>query len=563
MMAGVEPTADRPGHSGPRDARAGATWLLIAVLAIMALRLVMLGWPAMTDPTESRHAVIGLRMAESGDWITPRAFFGGRLMPFWGKPPLQFWLTAASFRLFGVSEWSARLPAYVSAVAMLLLTFVFARRFWGRGAAAASTAVLAGSLLFFGLAGSVTLDVALSATAAAAMAAFAWFAAAEDERARRGWGIAFAVALALGMLTKGPVAVVFAALSVLVWIAVTRRWSLLAAYPWVSGMAVFFAISVPWYVLAERATPGFLRYFIVNEHILRYVSHEYGDLYGSGHTRARGSVWIMLVAGALPWTVVLVRAAAARFGRRRREAPEPWLDYVLIWALVPPIFFTFARQLLATYLLPGFPAVAVLAGVALAARSGNEARPRFAVLLRWQLAASALALAAVAVVAIRQHVAWAAVLATAFTVVLLASAAGWPSRRVPALVGAQALGLAALVFVAVAAYRADLDDGLSTRTILAAVARDPRLAGKPLVFPRGDEQSGEFYAHIHMDRDMEHLARTGDPAEIAERIRTARPNDLLLVERSIWQHLSPDLGSRTEIVAETPHWLALVPRGSP
>jgi 4-amino-4-deoxy-L-arabinose transferase-like glycosyltransferase len=563
-MARVEPMAESPRQTDPRGARVDATtWLLVAVLAIMGLRLAMLGWPAITDPTESRHAVIGLRMAESGDWVTPRAVFGGRLMPFWGKPPLQFWLTAASFRLFGVSEWSARLPAYLAAVAMLLITFAFARRFWGREAAAASTAVLAGSLLFFGLAGSVTLDVALSASSAAAMAAFACFAAARDARARRGWGIAFAAALALGMLIKGPIAVVFAVLSVVVWAVIFRRWNLLAAYPWFSGLAVFFAASAPWYLLAERATPGFLRYFFVNEHILRYVSHEYGDLYGSGHTRAYGSVWLMLLAAALPWTVVLVRAAAARFGRWRGEAADPWLDYVLIWALVPPLFFTFARQLLATYLLPGFPGLAVLAGVALASRFDEGSRPRFTVLLRSQLVLSALASGALAVWAFRRDAAWPAVLAVALALALLASALGWPSRRVPALVCMQALGAAALVFLAVAAVRADLDDGVSTKTILAAVARDRRLDGKPIVFPRGDEQSGEFYAHVYLGREIEHLSRTGDPAVLAERLRAARSNDLLLLDRQSWLKLDTELKSRTELVAETSSWVALLPRAVP
>ena len=553
---------EETGPSEVRSDRAGTTaWLVVAVFVVMGLRLAMLGWPAVSDTTESRHAVIAMRMAETGDWVTPRAYFHGRLVPFWGKPPLQFWLTAGSFRLLGVSEWAARLPGYLAGLAMLGITFAFARRFWGREAAAASTVVLASSLLFFGLAGSVTLDITLAAASAAAMAAFGCFAAAQDARARRWWGITFAAALALGMLIKGPIAVAFAVLSVLAWVAISRRWNLLAIYPWVSGMAVFLAGTLPWYLLAERATPGFLRYFFINEHILRYISHDYGDLYGSGHSRPFGAVWLMLLAGALPWTIVLVRAAAARVGRRRDAAPDPWLDYVLIWALVPPVFFTFARQLLATYLLPGFAGLAVLAGVALAAKGKDGSRPRFSVLLRWQVIVSALASGGLAVYAARRGAPALAALAVVLGLVLLSAILVWPTRGVQTLAGVQAVGVAALVFLTVAVARADLDDSRSAKTILARVAQDQRLNGKPLVFPLGEEHSAEFYAHLYLGREIEHKPDAGK-ALLAEKLRPGS-NDLLMVERRAWQRLDSDLRDRAEIVAQTPNWVAFVPRTHP
>ena len=497
-------------------------------------------------------------MAETGDWVTPRAYFHGRLVPFWGKPPLQFWLTAASFRLLGVSEWAARLPGYLAGLAMLGITFAFARRFWTREAASASTAVLASSLLFFGLAGSVTLDITLAASSAAAMAAFACFAAAQDARARRWWGLAFAAALALGMLIKGPIAVAFAVLSVLAWVALGRRWRLLATYPWVSGTAVFLAGTLPWYLLAERATPGFLRYFFINEHILRFLSHDYGDLYGSGHTKPFGAVWLMLLAGALPWTVVFLRVVAERVGRRREAAADPWLDYVLIWALVPPLFFTFARQLLATYLLPGFAGLAVLAGVALAAKRDGDPSPPFSVLLRWQVIVSALATGGLAVYAARRGSQGLAPLAAALSVVLLLSALVRTFRSVPVLVGVQAVGVAALVFLTVAVARPGLDDRLSAKAILEQVAQDNRLDGKSLVFPLGEEHSAEFYAHLCLGREIEHHPDTGRDL-LAEKLRPGS-NELLFVERDAWQRVDADLRDRAEIVAQTPNWVAFVPR---
>ena len=313
--------------TGPSEARSDraitTVWLLAAVLAVMGLRLAMLGWPAVSDTTESRHAVIAMRMAETGDWVHPSRRFPRPLDAVLGQtaaPVLADGRVVSPLRRLRMERSAARLPRGGSPCSVI--TFAFARRFWSREAAAASTVVLASSLLFFGLAGSVTLDVTLAASSAAAMAAFACFAAAQDVRVRRWWGIAFAAALALGMLIKGPIAVAFAVLSVLAWVAIGRRWSLLATYPWVSGLAVFLAGTAPWYLLAERATPGFLRYFFVNEHILRYISHDYGDLYGSGHTQPFGAVWLMLLAGG-PALDGRARPGGGRPTRPAARRPRP------------------------------------------------------------------------------------------------------------------------------------------------------------------------------------------------------------------------------------------------
>ena len=162
------------------------------------------------------------------------------------------------------------------------------------------------------------------------------------------------------------------------------------------------------------------------------------------------------------------------------------------------MFFTFARQLLATYLLPGFAGLAVLAGVALAAKGEAGSRPRFSVLLRWQLVVSALAAGGLAVYAARRGGQGLAVLAVALGVLLCFRPSCWPLRGVPALVCVQAVGVAALVFLTVAVARPALDDSLSAKTILQRVAHDPRLEGRPLVFPSSEEHSADFYARLYL-----------------------------------------------------------------
>lgn len=532
----------------------------VALLVVVLLRLGMLGWPALTDNTESRYSVIAMHMAASGDWITPRLHYEGRDMPFWGKPPLLFWLTAASFRAFGASEWSARLPGYLAGLAMLGVTFAFARRFWGRDAAVASSLVLASSLLFFGLAGSVTVDIILALSSTAAMTAFASFAAASGAGSRRWWGIAFAAALAVGMLAKGPIAVALAVLSVVVWVAITGRWALLARYPWAWGLLVFFGLAAPWFWLAEQATPGFLRYFIVNEHILRYIQHGYGDLYGSGHTKPYGSSFPMLVAGFLPWTVVLVRGTVSRF-RQRATAPNPWFGYALVWGLAPVVFFAFARQLIVTYLLPGFAGLAVVAGVALAETPASGEQRRFGTLLRWQLAMLALALGGLAVTGARLGAPVIQVVpAVLVGAGLLLGAIRLEGRAVPALVGANAVALGALVFLAAAISRPQVDDRYSARIILERVGADATLHDRTLVFPFDEPDSAELYARITLGRDIAHHPERGESLLRAEMQRVPAP--VLLMERDEWDRLDAGLKARLDPRAETPNWVACLPRPS-
>jgi 4-amino-4-deoxy-L-arabinose transferase-like glycosyltransferase len=535
----------------------GSRWVGVALLAVVLLRLAMLGWPALTDNTESRYGVIAMNMAASGDWVTPRFHYQGRAMPFWGKPPLLFWLTAASFRVFGVSEWSARLPGYLAGLGMLGITFAFVRRFWSRDAAMASTLVLASSLLFFGLAGSVTVDIVLALASTAAMAAFGCFAAAPDPGSRRWWGIAFAAALALGMLAKGPIAVALAVLSVIVWLSISRRWALLAKYPWASGLAVFFGVAAPWFLLAERATPGFLRYFIVNEHILRYIQHDYGDLYGSGHSKPYGSSWPMLVGGFLPWTIVLVRAVAARF--RRGETPaDPWFAYVLTWGLVPAVFFTFARQLIVTYLLPGFVGLAVVAGVALA-KPGPSGRRRFGTQLRWQLVAMAVALGGLAAYSNGLGSPWVLVAGViVLGVGLLWAAVGMEGRRLAALVAVQAVAVGGFVFLAAAVSHPQVDDRYSARTILERVDRDPTLRDRALVFAFDEPDSASLYASLFLARDIEHHPERGERLLRSE--LGSQSIALLLMERDDWASLDAALKAQLDPRAETPNWVACVAR---
>jgi len=183
---------------------------------------------------------------------------------------------------------------------------------------------------------------------------------------RRAGGLAFFVGLAIGLLAKGPVGVVLTALPVGAWTLWTGRWhAVWTRLPWLRGSALAALLAVPWYWAAEVRTPGFLDYFLVGEHWKRFVEPGWkGDLYGGAHSRPRGMIWLFWIAAALPWSPLalgwLLRGAVARRDLLRAWLGDPWVAYCVLWAVAPMLFFTFAGNILPTYVLPGLPAFALL-----------------------------------------------------------------------------------------------------------------------------------------------------------------------------------------------------------
>lgn len=338
--------------------------LVLVIAVIIGVRLLTLaGYPLM-DATESRYAEIARKMLESGNWVTPQIDHG---VPFWGKPPLSTWLSAASMAVFGVNEFAARLPSFLMLVGCGALVFLLAMRRGGRDLALWTLAPFAVTGMVFVAAGAVMTDPALALGTTVSMAAF-WMAVNGPLASRRASGIAFFVGLAIGLLSKGPVAAVLTFVPITMWTLLTWQWrAVWAALPWLAGSALTAALVVPWYWAAERATPGFLNYFLIGEHWKRFVEAGWkGDLYGAAHAKPRATIWLFWIAAALPWSIVamawLARAAMRRRGELRHLVADRWLLYLLLWATAPMLFFTVSGNILATYVLPGLPALALLIG---------------------------------------------------------------------------------------------------------------------------------------------------------------------------------------------------------
>lgn len=347
------------------DTRALRRLLIIAAIVPALVRLVSLGTYPLMDTTEARYAEIARKMVELGDWITPWFDYG---VPFWGKPPLSFWLTAASFKLLGIGEFAARVPHLAIAVVVAWLIWDLGRRRSEREAVY-TVCLLAGSLLFFIAAGAVLTDMALLLGVVLAMRGL-WLGlhGPDAARARERW-LLF-VGIAIGLLAKGPIVLVLAGMPLVVWTLATGSVVVVwRSFPWWRGVALTALLTLPWYVAAELKTPGFLDYFLVGEHIKRFLVSEWpGDRYGSAHEFMRGTIWGFNVLAALPWSVLLPPAALWWWRSRRSggHVGRSWLLYLACWALAPAVFFTASANILATYVLPGLPALALLGAAWLA-----------------------------------------------------------------------------------------------------------------------------------------------------------------------------------------------------
>ncbi|RZS86579.1 ArnT family glycosyltransferase [Pigmentiphaga kullae] len=337
------------------------TRLFVVLLgAAVGVRLLAMYLLPFIDTSEPRYAEIARLMVETGNWVTP--WFSPDV-PFWGKPPLSFWAQAASFSAFGITEIAGRLPSLIAAVLTGALTFAYLRITTGLAGAMLAAWILATSLLSFVAAGAVLTDPFLALGTTLSMVSFRL---ALQGRGRC-WGYGFFLGIAVGLLAKGPLVLALTGGPLLAWLCVSRgHWRSLAKLPWVSGLLLTAVLVLPWYVMAEIRTPGFVQYFVVGEHLLRFIEPGWkGDLYGSAHLKPFGAIWWNWAMAAFPWSLLplvgvigLVRERQALDQVRTRMTDE--VKYLAAWALFPMLFFTFAHNILWTYVLPGLPAFAML-----------------------------------------------------------------------------------------------------------------------------------------------------------------------------------------------------------
>ena len=344
-------------------------WLWLLAL-ILLLRLASLAAIPLTDHTEARYAEIARLMVQMGDWISPH------ITPtevFWAKPPLATWGQALTMAIFGVSECAARLPAVGwSALTLWALAWML-KASLSRRQILVALVLLAMSPLFFISAGAAMTDATLAACVMAVQAAW-WRVIQSQGKARLQAGRFLGLAMALALLTKGPAAALLALLPVFMHAAWRHHGTPMKAVlrdPWVWLLCL--GVSLPWYIVAELKTPGFISYFVLGEHLMRFVQPGWtGDRYGFAHAQPLGIIWPYTALAGLPSVLVLMSLLVLRWRggtgavmARYRASGTDLAIYALCIALAPLLIFSLARNLIWTYAMTALPGLAILAACAL------------------------------------------------------------------------------------------------------------------------------------------------------------------------------------------------------
>ncbi len=343
---------------------------LLTCLLLLVVRLLTLPFPDLVDSTEGRYAAAALTMIERGEYLTPWIDMGSGPEPYLGKPPMHFWLTVGCFKAFGVSAMSARLPSFFATFLCAASLFWLAQRVWGARTAVLSTLFFLSSGLTFFLAGVALLDTTLMLFVSTAILLFGGFYLSELNQRPRLTAALVGALLSAGFLTKGPVSIAIFLAAVIPWAFVHRKEVLRKRFPLVVCLIAFIALTAPWYIACELRHPGFLYYFIVKENLLRVVSENYGDRYGSGHPQVFGASIIYAFLCFMPWSIGLVAVGIKRWKGSLREALhpsaiqkiDPFLLFAATWSVSMPLFLLLTSQYTANYLAPVMPGMALLLG---------------------------------------------------------------------------------------------------------------------------------------------------------------------------------------------------------
>jgi 4-amino-4-deoxy-L-arabinose transferase-like glycosyltransferase len=370
----MENSIDSEIRTGPARERNRSYYYLAVLLIAGAVYLgCIISPPSLMDDTDAVQAQISRNMLATGDWVT--AHLDG--VVYLEKAPLVYWTIAGAFKVFGVHDWSARIPIALSAIGLCLLTAAFGTWAFGRRAgfyAGLCMSTCVGLFLFTRI---LIPDVMLTFTIALAM--WSLLRALDDDEPRpRLWAMLLAASLGAGLLLKSLVSVVFPVGAGVVYLLLTEQFFL--ARTWkrlhpISGAAIALLIAMPWHVLATLRNPpyfvftlhsgpgqyhGYLWFFFINEQLLRFLNLRYPRDY---NTVPRLYFWLFHLIWLFPWSVYFPAVAKLSFKPADRAGKTRLL--ALCWTLFVLVFFTFSTTQ-EYYSMPCYPALALLLGSAMA-----------------------------------------------------------------------------------------------------------------------------------------------------------------------------------------------------
>ncbi|MHC8320519.1 lipid IV(A) 4-amino-4-deoxy-L-arabinosyltransferase [Pseudomonas sp. GB2N2] len=330
-------------------------WALPFLLgAFLLLYLLPLGTHGLWIPDETRYAQISQDMLLSGNWVSPH-FMGLR---YFEKPAAGYWMIAASQALFGQNLFGVRFASALSIGLSVMLCYLIARRLWNEPRKSFACALLYMSFtVVAGAAGYANLDPQFTLWVNLSLVAL-WFALDSASRGRRlvGWAV-LGLACGMGFLTKGFLALLLPVLIALPWMLWQKRWRELLLYGPVAIVAAI-VVSLPWALAVHAQEPDYWRFFFWHEHIRRFAGDD------AQHDAPWWFYFPWLVGFSLPWAGLLPSA----FKQAWQTRGQSHIAFLLLWLLMPLLFFSLSNGKLPSYILPCLLPLALLLGHALADR---------------------------------------------------------------------------------------------------------------------------------------------------------------------------------------------------
>lgn len=307
---------------------------------------VFLGLSPLTNPDEGRYAEVAREFLARSNFITPTVDY----LIFLDKPPLVYWLMAFSMKIFGVGVWAVRLIPALFAYVGCIGTFITAAQLYNRRTAWLAAIILASSLLYFAMSHYVNMDMAIAVLISLSL--YAFILAVQQEQYRTLCFYLFYLLCALGFLCKGLIAFVFPCIVIGSWMVLTKNWRLLKKMHLFRGTLLILAISLPWCIAVQKANPEFFHYFFIFEQFTRYSGNQFNN---------QEPFWFYLTIvlfGFLPWTAFIFDTL-----KKTWITPKDTNLYFLLWIGLIFVFFSISHSKILSYILPIFPALALLTAV--------------------------------------------------------------------------------------------------------------------------------------------------------------------------------------------------------
>jgi len=332
--------------------------LIILTVLICLFFTFMLGNRPLSVPDEGRYVEIPREMVATDNYLTPR--LNG--VKYFEKPVLFYWLEAVSIKLFGLNEFTLRLWPALFALFGCLAIAVAGARLFGRLTGLLGAAVLSTSLMYYGLARTIILDMPVSVMLTLALLSFLMGTHEAPGLKRRLYLWSFYAFAALAVLTKGLIGILIPGMVIGAWILLLGEWRMLKTLYIPSGLALFLLIAAPWHIMVGYANPEFYSFYFIHEHIQRYLTKI--------HARYRPFWYFIpiMLLGLFPWSAFLAQAI-------KHNLPSTWRErhehrdtlFLLLWAGLVFLFFSASSSKLMPYILPVIPPLALLIGRYLAA----------------------------------------------------------------------------------------------------------------------------------------------------------------------------------------------------